>query len=151
MDKNTKPFTVLMAEDDTDDCLIAMQAWEENCDDTDIRFVQDGKELLDYLYHRGKYADPIQAPRPNLILLDLHMPKKDGQKVLTDLQLDSQLSDIPVVVFTNSQRARDMADADGWGAHDFITKPTTLGEYRQVMRDVHDSMMTMQGGMRLHG
>ncbi len=70
----SEPLTVLMADDDPEDCLLTLEAWEECGVGNSLQFVQDGDELMDYLYHRGNYTDPISSPRPHLIILDLKMP-----------------------------------------------------------------------------
>ena len=75
-----KPITILMADDDEEDRMMAKEAWEESRLCNGLRFVEDGVELMDYLELRGKYADRIDSPRPGLILLDLNMPKKDGRE-----------------------------------------------------------------------
>jgi len=80
MEQTTKPITILMADDDEEDRMMAKEAWEESRLCNDLRFVEDGVELMDYLERRGKYADPNDSPRPGLILLDLNMPKKDGRE-----------------------------------------------------------------------
>ncbi len=74
--------TVLMADDDPDDCLLTQDAWEEGGAPSTLRFVRDGAELLDYLYHRGKFADTDDFPLPGMILLDLNMPRKNGHQAL---------------------------------------------------------------------
>ena len=127
-------FTVLMADDSTDDCLIAQTAWDECRLGKELRFVHDGEELMDYLYHRGKYADPASAPRPGLILLDLNMPKKDGCEALMEIKSDMNLQDIPVVVLTTSRVAKHIDSAFNLGAHSFITKPNTLKEFLELMK-----------------
>ena len=80
MGMSGKPITILMADDDPDDRQLTKEAFEESLLANDLRFVEDGIELLDYLKRRGKYADPATSPRPGLILLDLNMPKKDGRE-----------------------------------------------------------------------
>ncbi len=86
-----KPITILMADDDPDDCLLAEEALEESHLVNDLRFVENGEELLDYLYRRGSYSNPADAPRPGLILLDLNMPKKDGWEALREIKAELEL------------------------------------------------------------
>ena len=80
MNKRARPITILMADDDADDRMMTKEAFEESHLANDLRFVQDGVELMDYLNRRGQYSDPSTSPRPGLILLDLNMPKKDGRE-----------------------------------------------------------------------
>ena len=103
-----KPITILMADDDPDDRQLTQEAFEESRLANDLRFVEDGEELLDYLNRRGKYADPAQAPRPGLILLDLNMPRKDGREALQEIKADPDLRRIRVVVMTTSKAEEDI-------------------------------------------
>src|SRR3954471_887794 len=102
MSRTHLPITILMADDDADDRQLTREALEDARLINDIRFVENGEELLDYLHKRGKFAPPTEAPRPGLILLDLNMPRKDGREVLKELKQDPELRSIPVVVLTTS-------------------------------------------------
>ena len=128
------PFTVLMADDSTDDCLVAQAAWDECRLGKELRFVHDGQELMDYLSRRGAYVDENNSPRPGLILLDLNMPKKDGCTALVEIKADAQLRNIPVFVLTTSRVAKHIDSAYNLGAHSFITKPNTLDGYLELMK-----------------
>ncbi len=81
-----RAITILMADDDADDRLMTREAFEASHLKNELRFVENGVELLDYLYRRGPYADPASCPRPSIILLDLNMPKKDGREVLEEIK-----------------------------------------------------------------
>lgn len=140
--RSTDP--VLIADDDTDDCLIAMEAWEENGMGNDLRFVQDGEELMDYLYHRNRFADPDTAPRPGLILLDLSMPKKNGMEVLAEIKSDPKFKDIPILILSTSSTPKDASEAYTLGACGFIIKPTTFHGYLNMMRDVREAWLDMK-------
>lgn len=120
------PTTILMADDDQDDCLLIEEAFRENGFTNDLRFVEDGEALLDYLYRRGKYAVPDLSPRPGLILLDLNMPRKDGREALRDIKSDPGLRSIPVVVLTTSTAAEDVFRSYLVGANSFVGKPVTF-------------------------
>jgi len=109
-----KPITILVAEDDPDDRLLARQALEQSRLIGDLRFVEDGEELIDYLHHRGNYSDPGTSPRPGLILLDLNMPRKDGREALREIKSDPRLRDIPVVVLTTSKAGRISLERTTW-------------------------------------
>src|SRR5205807_5292916 len=111
------------ADDDDDDRLLAQDALRESKLEGDLRFVENGEELLDYLNHRGKYQNPADAPRPALILLDLNMPRKDGREALREIKADPELKRIPVVVLTTSKAETDVGTIYELGANSFISKP----------------------------
>jgi CheY-like chemotaxis protein len=122
----TKAITILMADDDPDDCMLAQDALSEARLANPLRFVHDGEELMDYLYCRGHYADPASAPRPGLILLDLNMPRKDGREALKEIKGDAALRRIPVIVLTTSKAEEDILRTYELGVNSFITKPVTF-------------------------
>src|SRR5918995_7101759 len=103
-----KPITILMADDDPDDRQLTLEAFEEAKLANDLRFVEDGVELLDYLNRRGKYADPASSPRPSIILLDLNMPRKDGREALEEIKSDPRFRAIRVIVLTTSKAEEDV-------------------------------------------
>lgn len=127
-------ITILMAEDDEDDCLLAREALVESRLANDLRFVKDGEELMDYLHRRGKYSRHSDAPRPGLILLDLNMPRKDGREALKEIKTDPNLRQIPVVVLTTSKAEEDIYRIYDLGANSFITKPVTFSSLVEVMK-----------------
>ncbi len=137
--------TVLIAEDSPDDCLIAIRAWEESQLGFDVRFVHDGRELLDYLFRRRKYHGIANLPWPWLILLDLNMPRKDGRKVLVELRAHPEWSHIPTVVFSDSTQPQDIQTAETLGAYDFITKPQTFKEYQRIINELGQMALTQRG------
>jgi len=124
----TKQITILMAEDDPEDRMFAQEGFRENRLCNDLRFVEDGQELMDYLYRRGKYAAPGTAPSPGLILLDLNMPRMDGREALREIKTDPELRAIPVVVLTTSQAQEDILRSYQIGANSYITKPVTFDD-----------------------
>ena len=126
MDRNRRPITILMADDDEEDRMMTKEAWEESRLANDLRFVEDGEELLEYLKHKGKYADPADSPWPGLILLDLNMPKKDGREALREIKADTELRRIPVVVMTTSKAEEDIFRSYDTGASSYIVKPVTF-------------------------
>jgi CheY-like chemotaxis protein len=130
--KKTK--VVLMAEDDSDDRLLIKDAMAECGWDGDLRFVEDGEELLDYLRHCGEYSEPASAPRPGVILLDLNMPRKDGREALREIKADANLHRIPVVVLTTSKADTDIGRMYDLGANSFIAKPVQFEALVKVMR-----------------
>lgn len=130
----TKGGVILMAEDDSDDRLLVKDAMAECGGQGDLRFVENGEELLDYLFRRGQYAPPANAPRPGIILLDLNMPRKDGREALILIKADADLRRIPVVVFTTSKTDTDVARMYELGANSFISKPVQFDALVNVMR-----------------
>ena len=134
MSDATNPKMILMAEDDSDDRLLIRDALAECQWDGELRFVEDGEEVFDYLRHRGKYLDPSKSPRPGLILLDLNLPKKDGREALREIKADPELRRIPVVVLTTSQANTDVARTYDLGANSYITKPVQFDALVNVMR-----------------
>lgn len=134
MVKHGKPITILMADDDADDRLLTKEAFEESRLANDLRFVEDGVELLDYLQRRGKYADPADSPRPGLILLDLNMPRKDGREALEDIKADPRLKHIRIVVLTTSKAEEDIYRSYDLSASSYITKPVTFAAMAEVVK-----------------
>lgn len=128
-----KSIVILMADDDADDRLLAKDALGECRLANDLHFVENGEELLDFLFRRGKYTDMQNAPRPGLILLDLNMPKKDGREALREIKADPDLRKIPVVVLTTSKADTDISRIYELGANSFITKPVTFEQLIKVM------------------
>ncbi len=123
---NKNEIMILMADDDADDRLLAQDAFEENRLGNELRFVEDGEELLDYLYRRGKYIDPESSPRPGIILLDLNMPRLDGREALKEIKADPDLHSIPIIVLTTSSAEEDITRTYDLGVNSFITKPVTF-------------------------
>ncbi len=134
MKGNRTTVTILMADDDEDDYLLAREALAESRLANYLYFVQDGEELMDYLYRRGKYEKASNAPRPGLILLDLNMPKKDGREALREIKSDPHLRQIPVVVLTTSKAEEDIYQIYDLGANSFITKPVTFSSLVDVIK-----------------
>ncbi len=136
MSRATQPITILMADDDADDRLLTQDAMRDARVLNELRFVEDGGELMDYLYRRGRYAEPSSAPRPRLILLDLNMPKKDGREALQEIKADPDLRRIPVVVLTTSKAEEDIFRSYDLGASSFIIKPVTFEALVELMKAV---------------
>lgn len=120
------PITILMADDDADDRRLTQEAFEEGRLINDMRFVENGEQLMEYLRREGKFAPPAEAPRPGLILLDLNMPRKDGRTVLKELKTDPELRQIPVCVLTTSKADEDIYKSYDLGVNSYIVKPVTF-------------------------
>ena len=132
--KNSRPIIILMADDDADDRMLAKDALEESRVLNDLRFVEDGEQLIDYLFRRGPYADPESSPRPGLILLDLNMPRKDGREALREIKEHPELRRIPIIIMTTSQAEEDIYRSYDLGANSFITKPVTFERLVDLMK-----------------
>ena len=136
MDKEYRPITILMAEDDPDDRLLTQEALDESRLVNDLHFVEDGIELLDYLHQRGAYAVPQSAPRPGLILLDLNMPRMDGREALAEIKSDPDLRRIPIVVLTTSKAEEDILKTYNLGVGGFVTKPVSFEGLVEVIKAI---------------
>lgn len=129
-----KPITILLAEDDPDDRLMATEALEESRLANDLKIVEDGEQLMDYLYHRGTYSGMQDWTLPGLILLDLNMPKKDGREALKEIKADSNLRRIPIVILTTSDEEEDIYRSYDLGVNSFITKPVSFEGLVEIMK-----------------
>jgi len=134
MSRTAQPITILMAEDDEDDRELTREALAESRLAGDLRWVEDGEELMDYLRRRGRYADPAQSPAPGLVLLDLNMPRKDGREALAEIKADPELRRTPIVVLTTSKAEEDVVRTYDLGVNSFITKPVTFAGLVEAMR-----------------
>ena len=133
---NGQPIVILMADDDADDRMLTKDALQESRVLNELRFVEDGEQLMDYLMRRGDYSDPETSPRPGLILLDLNMPRKDGREALKEIKNDPSLRRIPIVVMTTSKAEEDIYRSYDFGASSFITKPVTFDRLVELMKAV---------------
>jgi len=131
---NGNPIVILMADDDADDRMLTRDALDESRVLNELRFVEDGEELMEYLTRQGKFANPEDSPRPGLILLDLNMPKKDGREALKEIKSDPNLRRIPIVIMTTSKAEEDIFRSYDSGASSFITKPVTFDRLVELMR-----------------
>lgn len=127
---------ILMADDDEDDRLLLKEALDELQFSHIVEFTEDGQDLMNYLKRRDIYADRQNTPLPELILLDLNMPRKDGREALREIRSDSDLRRIPVVVFTTSKAEEDVLRSYDLGANSFIVKPITFEKLVDVIRSI---------------
>ncbi len=121
----SKPVTILLAEDDPEDRYLIGEALTECRISHELRVVENGEQLIDYLYRRRPYTDDIESPLPGLIILDLNMPLMDGREVLEVIKADPGLKRIPVVVFTNSKADEDILRSYDLGVSGYFTKPVS--------------------------
>ncbi|MEU3794240.1 response regulator [Streptomyces fructofermentans] len=129
------PIDVLLVEDDPGDELMTREAFEDNKIGNTLHVVRDGEEALDFLYRRGAHAE---APRPDLILLDLNLPKYDGRQVLEKIKSDAALAHIPVVVLTTSAAEEDILRSYKLHANAYVTKPVDLDQFIAAVRQIDD-------------
>lgn len=133
---NSQPITILMADDDPEDLMLAEEALEEARLANDFRSVGDGEELMAYLQRTGEYSDPDDAPRPGLILLDLNMPRKNGFEALEEIKSDPELRQIPIVVLTTSKAEEDVYRSYDLGVNSFISKPVSFDGLVDAMKAI---------------
>lgn len=131
--KRRRPITILIADDDPEDRMLAEEALRESRLVNDIRFVDDGEDLLEYLQSRGKYAG-ADNPQPDMILLDLNMPRMDGREALKVIKSDQELRRIPVIVLTTSKAEEDIYRTYDLGVNSFIIKPVTFDSLVNIMK-----------------
>jgi CheY-like chemotaxis protein len=136
---NTATYTrrlapvVLIADDDPDDRELTADALSASASGGEVRCVEDGQELLDYLRREGQYESDA-APRPDVILLDLNMPKRTGAEALADIKADDQLRTIPIVVLSTSSRTEDVRSSYDLGASSYVVKPSSFTGLVEAMR-----------------
>lgn len=140
MNTSVQPIEVLLVEDDPGDELMTREAFEDNKIRNTLHVVRDGQEALDFLYRRGEYTE---APRPDLVLLDLNLPKYDGRQVLEQIKGDSELSLIPVVVLTTSSAEEDILRSYKLHANAYVTKPVDLDQFIAAVRQIDEFFVTV--------
>lgn len=135
-----RPIEILLVEDSAPDARLAIEALKEAKVKNRVTVVEDGVEAMDFLYCRGKFSD---CPRPDLILLDLNLPRKDGRQVLKEIKEDSRLRRIPVVVLTTSKAEEDILKAYDLHANCYITKPVDFGQFMEVVHQIQGFWLTV--------
>jgi chemotaxis family two-component system response regulator Rcp1 len=137
---DSKLVDILLVEDNEGDARLAMEAMRDSKIRNKLHHVSDGEEAMAFLRKEGKYA---KAPRPDLVLLDLNLPKKDGRQVLAEIKIDDSLKRIPVVILTVSSAEEDILKSYNLHANCFITKPIDLSQFMKVVRSVEDFWLTI--------
>ena len=135
MSNAVRPIKVLLVEDDETDVLLITKALEKDRVLNQLDRVKDGVEAMQYLRNEGEYSG---VSRPDLILLDLNMPRKDGREVLKDCFHDEQLRTIPIVVFTSSDDERDILSSYKYKASSYVSKPVDLMQFRNVFKELQE-------------
>jgi CheY-like chemotaxis protein len=135
MTPDNRPIVVLLIEDDPGDELITREVFEHNKIHNTLNVARDGQEGLDYLYQRGAYRD---APQPDLILLDLNLPKYDGRQLLEKIKTDPDLCHIPIVVLTTSSTEEDVLRSYKLHANAYVTKPVDLDQFMYAVRQIDE-------------
>lgn len=131
---------ILLVEDNPVDVMVTQDALTEAKMCNKVHVAEDGEEALDFLYRRGKYVD---APRPDLILLDLNLPKKSGTEVLAEIKRDPSLLHIPVVILTSSEADKDVLASYSLHANCFITKPVDMEQFTEIIKSIEDFWFTI--------
>ncbi|HVK56538.1 MAG TPA: response regulator [Burkholderiales bacterium] len=134
------PLEILLVEDNPGDVRLTREALKDGKVWTSLHVVENGQEALDFLYRRGKYSE---SPRPDLILLDLNLPKKDGREVLATIKTDNTLHLIPVVILTTSQAEEDLLKAYNLNANCYITKPVDFDQFIRIVRTIEEFWLTV--------
>jgi len=137
---SARPIELLFVEDNPGDVRLTQEALEEKKVRINVHVVWDGVEALDYLRREGEYADAV---RPDVILLDLNLPKKDGREVLAEIKADTKLKSIPVVILTTSKAEEDIIKTYNLHANCFVTKPTDLDQFVKVVQSIEDFWFTI--------
>ncbi|MBS3788588.1 response regulator [Candidatus Bipolaricaulota bacterium] len=135
-----KPIEILLVEDSPGDARLAREALKDAKVRNNIYHVENGVQAMDFLYQEGKYGD---RPRPDLVLLDLNLPKKDGRQVLTEIKSDDDLKRIPVVVLTISEDEEDIMHSYNHHVNCYITKPIDLDQFMKVVKSIEDFWLTV--------
>jgi two-component system, chemotaxis family, response regulator Rcp1 len=135
-----KSINILLVEDNPGDADLAREALFDSKFNNNLQVVDDGEKAMAFLHREGVYAD---APRPDLILLDLNLPKKDGRQVLAEIKDDPNLQRIPVVILTTSQAEEDVLRTYQLHANCYITKPIDLGQFLHVVRSIEDFWLSI--------
>jgi len=134
----SKPIQILVAEDDEDDKLLILKAFERTLPKEKVTCVEDGEALIKYLNRTAPYDDVEKYPTPDIILLDLNMPKKDGREALAEIKGNEALKMIPVIIFTTSNSQDDIAVTYKMGSSSYITKPGSFEELVKVTEEIEN-------------
>jgi chemotaxis family two-component system response regulator Rcp1 len=139
-DSSLHPIEILLVEDNPGDSRLAKEALKESKLKNKLYIAEDGVEAMDFLYRKGKYS---KMPRPDLIILDLNLPKKDGREVLAEIKNNDDLKRIPVVILTISKAEEDILKTYNLHANCYVTKPLDLDQFMKVVKSIEDFWLTI--------
>jgi len=140
IERNGNPVEILLVEDNPGDVRLTVEAFREGNIGNNLHVVPDGVEALTFLHQQGKYVD---APRPDMVLLDLNLPKKDGREVLAEIKDDPELKRIPVIVLTTSKAEEDILRTYDLHANCFVTKPVELDHFIDAIKTIEEFWFTI--------
>lgn len=139
-DRLGRPADFLLVEDNPGDVRLTQEALKSHKVQNNLHVVSDGEAAMAFLRRQGKYAS---APRPDIILLDLNLPKKDGREVLAEIKTDPSLKTIPVVIITSSEAEQDVIKSYNLNANCYVTKPVNLDQFIKVVQSINDFWLTI--------
>jgi two-component system, chemotaxis family, response regulator Rcp1 len=138
--QDLRPINILLVEDNPGDVDLTKEALADAKVSNRLHVVDDGAKAIDFLFKKGTYAD---APRPDIILLDLNLPKKDGRQVLAEIKADPCLTKIPVVILTTSQAEEDILRSYQLHANCYVTKPVDFKQFLKVVKSIEEFWLTV--------
>lgn len=138
--RNGEPIEILLVEDNPGDVRLTRMAFENGCINNNLHVAIDGEEALDFLFQRGEYAD---VPHPDLVLLDLNLPKIDGHEVLREIRNDTDLKRLPVIILTSSESEEDIVDSYELNSNAYITKPVTVDDFMDLVNTFEEFWFTL--------
>jgi CheY-like chemotaxis protein len=139
-DLGGEPIEILLVEDNPGDVRLTQEAFRDGRINNTLHVVTDGKEALDFLYHRGEYSD---APCPNIVLLDLNLPRMDGHEVLAEIRNDPELNHVPVIILTSSEAQEDVVQSYELQSNAYLTKPVAPDEFVDLVRTFEEFWLTL--------
>jgi len=140
--KGNKQSVILLAEDNVADQNLTKRAFQGGKLSSDLRIVEDGVEALEYLKRRGKYSNPASSPRPDILLLDINMPRMDGKQLLKEIKDDPDLKIIPIIMLTTSRHEVDVLVSYTLGVNAYITKPVDVDRFLETIRGLEHFWLT---------
>lgn len=135
---NTQMATILIVEDNPADQQLTLRAFKHGKINSRLFIASDGQEAMDYLLHKGKFQNEKDCPRPDLILLDINMPRKDGKQVLSEIKSSPGLKSIPVIMLTTSDQEKDIIDSYKLGVNAYISKPARINEFMNLVNKIEE-------------